>query len=143
MSAKDQFHTLVKNALIDDGWTITHDPYRIELGFTDLYIDLGAERLIAAQRGIEKIAVEIKSFLASSTISEFHAAIGQFINYRLALEDDDPDRLLYLAVPENIYDRFFMYPFIQKSIKRNQISLIVYDPAQPRIQQWILQNTIN
>ena len=137
MSAKDQFHDLVKNALVSEGWTITHDPYRIELSFTDLYIDLGAERLIAAQRSNEKIAIEVKSFVASSTISEFHAAIGQFINYRLALEDEEPERMLYLAVPRAIYDRFFNYPFIQKSIKRNQVSLIVYDTSQPRISQWI------
>ncbi|MEM9217192.1 MAG: XisH family protein [Cyanobacteria bacterium P01_F01_bin.150] len=137
MSAKDQFHVLVKDALIHEGWQITHDPYRIDVGFTDLYIDLGAERLLAAQRASEKIAVEVKSFLASSTISEFHSAIGQFINYRLALEDEEPERLLYLAVPEDIYERFFNYPFIRKSVTRNQISLLVYDPTQPRINQWI------
>ncbi|MGK7888778.1 MAG: XisH family protein [Leptolyngbyaceae cyanobacterium] len=137
MSAKDQFHALVKEALTNEGWQITHDPYRIDVGFTDLYIDLGAERLLAAQRDQEKIAVEVKSFLASSTISEFHAAIGQFINYRLALEDEEPDRELYLGVPENIYDRFFNYPFIQKSIQRNQIYLLTYDTIQPRILQWI------
>lgn len=36
-------------------------------------IYLGAERLLAAERQDQKIAVEIKIFLASSsTISEFH-----------------------------------------------------------------------
>ncbi len=137
MSAKDLFHELVKNALFDEGWSITHDPYRIELGFTDLYIDLGAERLIAAERNTEKIAVEIKTFLAPSTISEFHAAIGQFINYRLALEDEEPERRLYLAVPEDIYKRFFIYPFVQKSVRRNQVPLIVHSTLTPRIIQWI------
>ncbi|NET67989.1 MAG: fatty-acid oxidation protein subunit alpha [Moorea sp. SIO1G6] len=137
MSAKDQFHDLVKDALINDGWIITHDPYRIDLGFTDLYIDLGAERLIAAERNNEKIAIEVKSFLSTSRISEFHGAIGQFINYRLALEDEEPDRTLHLAVPNNIYSVFFTYPFIQKSIKVNQVPIVVYDISQPRITQWI------
>ncbi|MGC1310322.1 MAG: element excision factor XisH family protein [Phormidesmis sp.] len=136
MSAKDLFHDLVKTSLTEEGWRVTHDPYRIDLGFTDLYIDLGAERLIAAERDQEKIAVEVKSFLAPSTMSEFHVAIGQFINYRLALEDKEPDRRLYLAVPTDIYKRFFSYPFIQKSVDRNQISLIVYDTTTPRIVQW-------
>jgi hypothetical protein len=85
--AKDVFHELVKIALETKGWTITHDPYHIDLGFVDFYIDLGAERLIAATRNDEKIAIEIKTFLATSTISEFHTAIGQFINYRIALEE--------------------------------------------------------
>jgi len=136
MSARDLFHELVKTAITNEGWQVTHDPYRIDLGFTDLYIDLGAERLIAAERDQEKIAIEIKSFLASSTMSEFHAAIGQCINYRLALEDKEPDRRLYLAVPEEVFERFFNYPFIQKSINRNQIPLIIYDTEAPRILQW-------
>jgi hypothetical protein len=32
MPAKDRIHHAVKNALIKDGWTITHDPYRLEVG---------------------------------------------------------------------------------------------------------------
>jgi hypothetical protein len=106
-------------------------------GFVDLYIDLGAERLLAAIKEGEKIAVEIKTFLAASTISEFHTAIGQFINYRIALEDDDPDRALYLAIPLDIYKRFFKYPFIQTVIRRNQIPLLVYDTQKQEIAQWI------
>lgn len=136
MSAKDLYHELIKAALVEEGWQITHDPYRIDLKFTDLYIDLGAERLLAAEKDREKIAIEIKSFLASSTISEFHSAIGQFVNYRLALEDEDPDRQLYLAVPEDIYKQFFSYAFIQKSISRNQVPLIVYSSLAPEIVLW-------
>ncbi len=112
MPAKDKFHEIVINALQQQGWTITHDPYHIDLGFVDFYIDLGAERLIGATRDGEKIAVEIKTFLGASTISEFHTAIGQFINYRIALEEEDADRLLYLAVPLDIYKRFFKYKLL-------------------------------
>lgn len=103
MSARDTFHALVRNALENEGWVITHDPYHIDLVFVDFYIDLGAEQLLAATKDNQKIAVEIKTFLAASTISEFHTAIGQFINYRIALEDDDPERRLYLAVPLDVY----------------------------------------
>lgn len=137
MPAKDIFHELVRNALENEGWTITHDPFHIDLGFVDFYIDLGAERLIAASRDGEKIAVEIKSFLAASTISEFHTAIGQFINYRIALEEEEADRRLYLAVPLDIYKRFFKYLFIQTVIRRNQIPLLVYDTEKQEVAQWI------
>jgi hypothetical protein len=137
MPAKDAFHELVKIALETEGWTITHDPYHIDLGFVDFYIDLGAERLIAATRNGEKIAVEIKTFLSASTISEFHTAIGQFINYRIALEEEDAERKLYLAVPLDIYKRFFKYPFIQTVIRRNQIPLLVYDIEKQEVAQWI------
>lgn len=137
MSARATFQQLVRDALENDGWTITQDPYHIDLGFVDFYIDLGAERLIAATKGNEKIAVEIKTFLAPSTISEFHTAIGQFINYRIALEEDAPERLLYLAVPLDIYKRFFKYPFIQTVIHRNQVPLLVYDTERQEVIQWI------
>jgi len=137
MSARDRFHQLVRTALENEGWIITHDPYHIDLGFVDFYIDLGAELLLAATKDDQKIAVEIKTFLAASTISEFHTAIGQFINYRIALEDDDPDRQLYLAVPLDVYKRFFRYPFIQTVIRRNQIPLLVYDTQKQEIAEWI------
>ncbi|WP_009632937.1 XisH family protein [Synechocystis sp. PCC 7509] len=137
MSARDKFHHLVRTALENEGWTITHDPYHIDLGFFDFYIDLGAERLIAATREGEIIAVEIKTFLASSTISEFHTAIGQFINYRIALETDDPKRRLYLAVPLDIYKGFFKNPFIQTVISRNQVPILVYNIEKQEVAQWI------
>ena len=69
-----------------EGWHITHDPYTLRVeGIADLYIDLAAQKLVAAEREGKKIAVEIKSFIGTSKISEFHTAIGQFTNYRLAL----------------------------------------------------------
>lgn len=119
--AKDRFHAQVKAALIKDLWSITHDPFSIQI----IQIDLSAENTIAAQREREKIAVEIKSFTADSDISEFHAALGQYLNYVQALEDKEPDRILYLAVPIETYSDFFQLPFIQKSLKRHAINLLI------------------
>jgi hypothetical protein len=79
MSARDLFHDIVKNALQKDGWTITHDPYPLPTGSFDLAIDLGAEKVIAAYRGEQRIAIEIKSFLGPSKISQFYGALGQFM----------------------------------------------------------------
>ena len=76
MSKRDFFHEAVCDALGKDGWAITDDPLKIEWGGATIKIDLGAERLIAAERGNEKIAVEIKSFLSPSPLSEFHTALG-------------------------------------------------------------------
>lgn len=84
----------------------------------------------------EKIAVEIKSFIGKSNISEFHNAIGQFINYRVALEEQSPDRVLYLAIPLTTYQTFFSLQFIQTVIKRFEVKVIVYDPANEVIWQW-------
>ncbi|MFM9157401.1 MAG: XisH family protein, partial [Dolichospermum sp.] len=97
MSAKDIFHDAVRKGLEKEGWVITDDPLRIRSGRVDMQIDLGGEKILAAEKGEEKIAVEIKSFISSSNISEFHTALGQFLNYRFALEEQQSERLLYLA----------------------------------------------
>ena len=75
------FHDSVKKALEKDGWIITHDPYRLRYGIIDVYIDLAAEQAIAAEKEGLKIAVEIKSFVSGSNISEFHTALGQSSDY--------------------------------------------------------------
>jgi hypothetical protein len=139
--AKDLFHNQVKVALVKDNWLITHDPFELRISESiKLQIDLGAENTLAAQRNLEKIAVEIKSFSSDSDISEFHRALGQYLNYAQALEDKEPDRLLYLAVPNETYNDFFQLPFIQKSLQRHGINLIIYDPIQEEIKQWISCN---
>lgn len=136
--AKDVFHQQVKNALIKDGWNITHDPLTIRISeAVKLQIDLAAESAIAAQRGSEKIAVEIKSFVGDSDISAFHTALGQYLNYCQALEEQEPDRIVYLAIPVETYQDFFQLPFIQRALRRYQIKLIIYDPKQEEIKQWI------
>jgi hypothetical protein len=136
VSAKDAFHAIVKTALQKDGWLITHDPYPLQAGSFNLAIDLGAEKVIAAQRGERKIAVEIKSFLGPSKISEFYGALGQFIAYRAALQVQEKERTLYLAVSSNIYDQFFTTPFIQELVQQNQLYLLSYDIEQEVIERW-------
>ncbi|MBD0328063.1 XisH family protein [Nostoc sp. 'Peltigera malacea cyanobiont' DB3992] len=138
MSAKDVFHEVVKKALQKDGWQITHDPLSISVGGVNVSIDLAAEKLIAAEREGEKIAVEVKSFLEkSSAISEFHTALGQFINYRGALRRRQPERVLYLAVPLTTYKTFFQLDFPQAMIEENQVKMIIYDVEQEVIFKWI------
>jgi XisH protein len=144
MSRKDQFHEAVRQALEKDGWIITHDPFTIQISeAVKLKIDLGAESTIAAQRDQEKIAIEIKSFIAESDISEFHGALGQYLNYVQALEDKEPNRTLHLAVPIETYDDFFQMPFIQKALKRHGINLVIYDPIKGEIRKWISTHNTN
>ncbi|MBD0386613.1 MAG: XisH family protein [Nostoc sp. C3-bin3] len=136
MPAKDAFHTVVKTALHKEGWLITHDPYVLQAGTLELYIDLGAEKVIAAEKEGKKIAVEIKSFLSPSKITELYAALGQFIIYRIALQKQEINRTLYLAVPSTVYNEFFILPFIQSVIQTNQLCLLIYNIEQEAIAQW-------
>lgn len=136
--ARDVFHQQVKKALVKDGWRITHDPFTIRISqATKLQINLAAENAIAAERASEKIAVEIKSFISDSDISSFHTALGQYLNYCQALEEYEPERVAYLAVPVETYHDFFQLPFIQRSLERNQVKLVVYDPIVEEIAKWI------
>ncbi|MDY6937161.1 MAG: XisH family protein [Cyanobacteriota bacterium] len=136
--AKDLFHDTVKTALQKDGWCITHDPYRLRYGIADIYIDLAAEEAIAAEKNGRKIAVEVKSFASGSTISEFHTALGQFLNYRIALEvSEEPDRILYLAIPTDTYRMFLRFEPAKTVIERYEVRLIIYDSNREVINQWI------
>jgi hypothetical protein len=58
---------------------------------------------------------------SASAISEFHTALGQFINYRAALRREDPDRTLYLAVPNLIYNSFFQLDFPSSMLQENSV----------------------
>ncbi|MGH9848016.1 MAG: XisH family protein [Blastocatellia bacterium] len=137
MPARDTFHNAVRKALEKDGWTITHDPLPIKVSGPDMSVDLGAERLIAATKGQERIAVEIKSFMALSLIYEFYGALGQFLSYKVGLEEQDPGRVLYLAIPVEAYDGFFILPFAQTMIERYELRLIVYEPLKEELLKWI------
>lgn len=135
--AKDLFHDVVKEALIAEGWQITHDPFPVDYGDVQMQIDLGAKRLLAAERDAEKIAVEVKSFINPSAISEFHTAVGQYLNYRRALRSQEPARKLYLAIPSQTYEEFFRLRFIQEGVIEYQLYLVIYDVEDRRIVQWI------
>ena len=134
--AKDLFHNVVINALIKDGWQITNDPLFLKVGGVDFFIDLGAEKLIAAERDGQKIAVEIKSFINPSSTADFHLAIGQFINYRVALKVAEPDRRLILAILDTAYNTFFQKSFPQMVIEEYQLYLLVYDLEKEVIVLW-------
>ncbi len=136
MPRKDAIHQAVKNALVKDGWTITDDPLFLEYGDEDMYVDLGAERLLAAERGSEKIAVEVKSFLGPSALTELHTALGQYQIYLAVLEKVDPDRRLYLALSKSAYDELAEMDTFGLVVRRFHVSLVVVRIADEEIEAW-------
>ncbi len=137
MSARDRYHNWVKETLILDGWVISHDPLSIAIGKISVQIDLGLESLIGAEKGTSKIAVEIKSFSNVSQITDFYAALGQYLCYKVALTERHPDRILYLAVPRLVYDSFFTEELIEKVLQTYPVKLLVYNLENKEIQSWI------
>lgn len=138
MPVRDYYHNVVRNALEKDGWTITHDPYRLKLARKkNLYIDLGAERLIAAEKDLKKIAVEIKSFRSASDMKDLEEAVGQFVLYERLLTRYEPERKLYLAVPEDVRKSVFEEEAGLVLIEDKIIRLFTFDFNQEEVIQWI------
>ncbi|MEL6717597.1 MAG: element excision factor XisH family protein [Bacteroidota bacterium] len=134
---KDRYHDSVVKALIKAGWKITHDPYFLRLGRRKGFIDLGAEKvIIGAEKGVEKIAVEIKSFLGDSDVDQFEDAIGQFLVYRPALSKKDPKRVLFLAMPVDFYERLFEDEYFKELADLYDLKIIVFNSNDNSIVSW-------
>jgi len=137
MSRRDDLHFPLRRTLEKDGWIITSDPLILVLGDTLLKADLGAEKLFTAEKEGRKIAVEIKDFDASSVISELEKIMGQLQLYQWALEQQEPERQLFLAISQAVYISQFQRPIFQIAIQRNKINLLIYSPDQEVIIKWI------
>lgn len=135
--AKDIYHEAVKIALIKDGWTITDDPLRLKFGGRMTYVDLGAEKLLAAQKEGQQIAVEVKSFLNPSPVKDLEQALGQYIMYSQVLAKLQQHRLLYLAIPQVVFSDFFSEELPKLIVEINQIKLLVFNPESQEVVQWI------
>lgn len=137
MPAKDIFHNSFKASLIKDGWTITHDPLSLRMGKKDLFVDLGAERLLAAEKEHQRIAIEIKSFVSQSEIRDLENALGQYVLYQNVLSVIDPDRQLYLAVRESVFLDLFEEEIGKLLLERQVLRLLTFDPELEVLKRWI------
>lgn len=137
MPQYDLYHHEVKNALTKEGWIITDDPYTLEYKGLRLYADLGAEKLLAAEKEEQKIVIEIKVFNSLSQITELQKAIGQYNMYQSILNRISPERKLFLAISEEVYNDFFQRPAIQDILSDQNIHLMVFNPDREVIRQWL------
>ncbi|MBH8575565.1 XisH family protein [Nostocaceae cyanobacterium CENA369] len=137
MPAKDIYHNAVKNALKKENWYITNDPFILKWGARDLYIDLGAQKLIAAEKSGQKIAVEVKSFIGASPVADLENALGQYILYYDILSRLEPDRRLYLAIRQETYSELFQEPIGKILIENQRLCLLVFDSEREVIREWI------
>ena len=137
--AKDKYHEHVRNALIKDGWTITHDPYRLPyLSSKEQEIDLGAEKMVfGAEKGNEQIAVEVKSFTADSFLQDLYKSVGQYLIYLSGLEIEDPNRKLFLAVPQNTFEEEFDTKLMRDLLRKYDIKIVVVNIDNQTVAQWL------
>ncbi len=137
MSRRDTLHFALRRTLEKDGWTITSDPLILELEQTILKADLGAEKIFTAEKEGRKIAIEVKDFDSSSAISELEKTMGQIQLYQWALETQEPDRMLFLAISETVYISQFQRLIFKLVIQRSRINLLIFEPNQEVIIKWI------
>lgn len=137
MPAKDLYHDIVKHALTKDGWTVNHDPLTLRWGRKDYFVDLGAEKLLAATKANRKIAVEVKSFVGRSEAEDLEKALGQFILYHDIMAEIEADRELFLAVRRSTFYESFEEGVGRLMIEKKRIQLIVFDDDQEEILQWL------
>lgn len=137
MPARDIYHNTVKTALEKDGWTITHDPFPLQIGKKRLSADLGAERLISAEKGLQKIVVEVKSFVGQSDVKDLEQALGQYVLYRQILNETGIERDFYLAVSRLTFNSVFTIQLGQILLTNQIIKLVVFDDESEAIVQWI------
>ena len=145
MPQRDSIHSIVKQSLINEGWEVTDDPYVISYGERFLFVDLGATsttdidqgKFIAAKRQGRKIAVEIKELRGKSVIKELEQAIGQYVLYKLLINKIEPERDIYLAITDIIYDEIFTEPIGELVINDLPLQVIVIDPKRMEVIRWI------
>lgn len=137
MPRRDAYHDAVKTALIKDGWTITHDPLMIPFGGRRVFVDLGAERLLAAERGGERIAVEIKTFAGPSDVTDLEQALGQYLLYRSLLRRAEPDRRLVLALPYDAFEDILAGELGQAIREDYAVSVLAFDVKEEVILKWL------
>ena len=135
--ARDIFHTLVREALVEEGWVITHDPYPLHNRKQGgLQTDIGAEKIITAEKGHERIAVEVKSFVHISILHDFLLAVGQFYVYRKILSNTDPERVLFVALPEFVFNRIIKFEWVQDVVSDLGMKFILYDTNLKILTAW-------
>lgn len=136
--ARDIYHAVVRAALENEGWLITDDPLTLlsrEEG--GLQTDLGAEKIITAEKGLTKIAVEVKSFTNPSIIHDFLRATGQYQGYAIVMRKKNIERMMYLAMPFYIYERLNELQFFKDIVEELKIKMILFNPLSKSIESWI------
>ncbi|NER93067.1 MAG: fatty-acid synthase [Symploca sp. SIO1B1] len=137
MPNRDRYHDVLRRALEKDGWLITDDPLRLRWGRQDMYVDLAAEKLLLAAKNGQQIAVEIKTFASSSSITDAQKSLGQYFIYLAVIKRLEPKRKFYLAIHEEVYQDFFTEPLGEIILSDYKVPILVLDPDREVIIQWI------
>lgn len=113
------------------------DPYHLRISTKRIEVDLEAEKVIEIEKGSQKILVEIKSFTSTTILPDFYSAHGQYEFYRDAMNDNEMEHELYLAISTVTYFRLSQDPIFLKRLAQHEVKLLVVDLNTETIKQWI------
>lgn len=137
MPKKDNFHDTVKIALEKELWHITNDPLFVPTeGGTNFFIDLGAERIIGAEKNGENIAVEIKSFSGNSPMYSFYEILGQFLVYKMALREQIQSWKLFIAISDTGFKKLDDSPILNKAMQEYQLKFVIINSISQSVVEW-------
>jgi hypothetical protein len=86
---------------------------------------------------LSRTADAVKTFAGLSKVYDFHLAVGQFIDYRIALKTKEPERILYVGITDSVYEEIFQLPFPQMVIQEIGMKIIVVNPDLNTVVKWI------
>jgi hypothetical protein len=129
------YHDQVKNALIKDGWRITHNALRLRRAQSEL-VSLDVAPLLAAEKDERKIAVAINSFVGHAALADLQHALEQLRRSRTLLHTTVSDYAVYLAVRQAVYTALCATPTGTSLLERAHCSLLVFDPRTEVIVHW-------
>src|SRR5258708_1984321 len=136
MPKLDDCHYQIARALQTDGWQIMQNGLYVDDEFTNaLYIDIQAMRPGNGTLA-RSIFVEAKCFPSPRKTPDLHRATGQYLVYRVILDDEGFSDPLYMAVPADTFEEYFNERLL-KAAKKHSIKLVVVDIEQESVVQWI------
>jgi len=137
MPTQDLYYDLVKNALREDGWRITHNVLPLKIEAEIEAEALWATQLLAADKDERKIAVAVNSSVGRSDPADLAQMLEHLALSRPSLHSMDADRALYLAVRHATYSACFAGLDGTRLLDRHHMQLIVFDPRTETIVHWI------
>ncbi|MBI3651118.1 MAG: hypothetical protein HY231_08715 [Acidobacteria bacterium] len=72
-----------------------------------------------------------------SPLDDLEKAVGQYNIYRFLLNESHSERQLFLAVSQEVYQKFFQRPAIQLVVLDQKNSLTGFDPNREEVKEWI------
>ncbi len=137
MPTQDLYHDIVRDALRQDGWRITHTTLQLKARAASSAGELWEGPWLIADKDERKVAVVVSSFVGRSNLTDITQTWRQLRLSRPQLHDMDSDRVVYLAVRQATYSACFGGTEGDLLLEKEHMQLIVFDPRAEVIVQWV------